>query len=777
MRILSILGRLVLVAIFVALLAAVGGFYYLKNSTLPQTTGRLVMPGLSAPVEILRDGRDVIHVKAANEHDLFFGQAVAHAQERLWQMEFQRRVGAGRLAEVLGPELVETDKYLRTLGVYRAAEQAYRNLPDDLKAIIDAYTEGINAYLASAPPLPLEFKLLGFEPEPWTPADVLVWQKMMSYDLSGNMDEELRRYRLLARGLSKERVEQLLPDYQPGTPVILRSAPPRQPPGEEEPEAPTPAPNGLAPIEKLLALSASLPRTAAASNNWVVAGWRSSSGQPLLADDPHLGLSAPSIWILMELESPTYHASGATFPGLPTVVIGRNDHVAWAVTNHHVDVQDLYVLEEKDGGYLYKGGVRPYQTRREVIAVKGGEPVEVTVRESVYGPVISDATDVPGGNVLALRWTSLEPEDETMAAFYGIGKANDWQEFTTALSRLKAPSQNFLYADDSGNIGYFAPGEVPVRKPGHSGKYPVPGNGEWDWQGYVPLEWLPQVYNPPEGYIITANNRSTPPGWPYELGHEWAAGFRAERIEQLLRGRQKLSPEDFMRIQNDVVSLLARRLQPVLAKIQPQSQRAAEWRRKLLAWDGDEQAGSLEASVFEAWYTELTRLPEAEVGQPYWNSPYYIIHALEEGDPACDARGESCLEFATAAFERALERLDNHGGILPWGQLHQAHFDHAVMTHVPQLRRFFDRYIAHGGDAYTVNVGAYDPSTFEMYHGPSYREIITPGGRQGSYWIHPMGQSGNVLSRHYADLLPLWARGEYLPYGGGEPVKRLLLEP
>ncbi|WP_457637467.1 penicillin acylase family protein [Oceanithermus sp.] len=775
MRILSILGRIVLIVAFVALLIAVAGFYYLKNTTLPQTSGRLVMPGLSAPVEIIRDEHDIIHVKAANEHDLFFGQAVAQAQERLWQMEFQRRVGAGRLAEVLGPEAVKTDEYLRTLGVYRAAEQAYENLPDDLKAIVDAYTDGINAYLASNPPLPLEFKLLGFRPEPWKPADVLVWQKMMSYDLSGNMDEELKRYRLLARGLSKERIEQLWPDYQPGMPVILHQVPARPQP-EKTPEAPTPAPTGAKSVEELLALNASLPHIVSASNNWVIAPSRSASGKPLLADDPHLGLSAPSIWILMELESPTYHARGATFPGLPTVVIGENEHIAWAVTNHHVDVQDLYVLEEKDGGYVYKGRVLPYRLRHETIAVKGGQPVELTVRQSVYGPVISDVTSTAGTSPLALAWVSLEPEDETMAAFYGLGKASNWQDFVTALSRLKAPSQNFLYADDAGNIGYFAPGKVPLRKPGHSGKYPVPGNGEWDWQGYVPPEWLPQVYNPPEGYIVTANNRSTPPGWPYDLGHDWAPGFRAERIEQMINEREKLTPEDFMRVQNDVVSPLVRRLQPVLARIEPKSQEAAKWRQKLLAWDGNEQPDSLEATVFEAWYTELTRLAEAEVGQPYWDSPFYLLNALNNGDAACDARGQSCLDFAADALDRALERLENHGGVLPWGELHRAHFDHAVMTNVPQLRRFFDRYVAHGGDPYTINVGKYDPSTFEMYHGPSYREIITPGGGP-SYWIHPMGQSGNVLSRHYADLLPLWARGEYLPLGTGKPFKRLVLEP
>ncbi|HGY08470.1 MAG TPA: penicillin acylase family protein [Oceanithermus profundus] len=778
MRILTFLGRLAAGLVVLALLLTVGGYYYLKNATLPQTSGRLVTPGLSAPVEILRDKNGIVHVKAANEHDLFFGQAVAHAQERLWQMEFQRRIGAGRLAEVLGEAALPTDRFLRTLGVYRAAEQAYENLPDDLKAIVDAYASGVNAYLATRPPLPLEFKLLGFEPEPWTPADVLVWQKMMSYDLSGNYEEELRRFRLLSRGLSKARIERLLPGYPEGAPTIVRRVPPGLRPAPAPPEAePAPAPESGGWVNELLALAERLPSGLEASNNWVVGPQRSSTGKPLLANDPHLGLSAPSIWMLMELEAPTYHVTGTTFPGLPTVVIGRNDRIAWGVTNHAADVQDLYVLDEAEGGYRYRGEVRPYRLRRETIAVKGAEPVVLEVRESVYGPVISDVVNAPEGQALALAWVSLEPEDETMAAFYGLGKATNWREFTAALARLKAPSQNFVYADVEGHIGYLAPGKIPVRKPGHSGKYPVPGDGSWDWQGYVPFEALPRVFDPPEGYIVTANNMSVPEDWPYTFTHDWALGFRAARIEQLIRAKPKLSPEDFARIQGDELSLMARSFRPVLERLTPQSARAAEWREKLLAWDFVESAGSLEASVFQAWYAELARLPEAETGVPYWNHPIYLRRALLEDDPACAARGVTCLEFAAAALERALERLDALGGIVPWGQLHPAYFDHGVMTHQPQLRRFFDRKVAQGGDRFTVKMGHYDLATFQMFHGPSYRQIVALGEPERSYWIHPMGQSGNVLSRHYADLLPLWASVEYLPMGTGEPVNRLVLEP
>ena len=295
--------------------------------------------------------------------------------------------------------------------------------------------------------------------------------------------------------------------------------------------------------------------------------------------------------------------------------------------------------------------------------------------------------------------------------------------------------------------------------------------------GFVPAEALPRAYNPPEGYIVTANNRSTPPDWPYVFTYEWAKPYRAERIEELLTAQPKLGPEDFMRIQNDEVSLLARDFKPVLVRLEPKSARAAEWKKKLLAWGANETAASLEASVFQAWYAELARLPEAEVGEPYWNEPLYLLRALQEGDPACDARGMSCMEFAAETLDRALARLDALGGVVPWGQLHPAVFDHGVMTHQPQLRRFFDRQVAHGGDRYTVNMGVYDFATFRMNHGPSYREIVALGHPEQSYWIHPMGQSGSVLSPHYADLLPLWARGAYLPMGGEDPVARLVLEP
>ncbi len=758
-----LLKGILIALVLIAVLAIGFGYYYAKTTTLPQTSGRLALKGLSATAEIHRDAHGILLVKAQSLPDLFFAQGVAHAQERLWQMEFQRRLGAGRLAEVLGPAALETDRFMRTLGVYRAAEAAYRSLSPAYRDLLDAYVAGINAYLRTHPPLPLEFKLLGYRPEPWKPADALVWAKLMSWELSKNYDQELLRYRLLARGLSKARINELMPPYPEDAPTVLKSVAAR----------PGPADGALA--AALLAEDRRHFPRLGASNNWVLAPEKTTTGGALLANDPHLRLTAPSIWILMELKAPGFHAVGASFPGLPGIVIGRNDRVAWGVTNMGPDVQDLYVLDEAPGGYRYKGEVRPYRVRKETIRVKGKDPVELTVRETVYGPVISDAVKVPGGRPLALRWVSLDPGDTTLEAFLRIDQARNWQEFKAALRYYVAPSQNFVYADREGHIGYLAPGKIPIRKPGHTGAYPVPGTGAWDWQGWIPFEALPQAFDPPQGYIVTANNKVVPKDYPYLLEVDWNQPFRAMRIEELIRSKPRLGLDDLRAIQLDQVSLLFRLFRPVLEKLKPKSERARAWQKRLLAWDGNETAKSEEATVFEAWYTELTRLPAAEVGERYWDRPRYLARAMRQGDRACSARGQTCLEFAAQALEAALDRLGAE--VKPWGQLHPAVFAHLVMSKDPRVRPIFERQIAHGGDRHTVNVGIYRPEDFRMFWGPSYRELVDLADPERSRFIHPMGQSGNVLSRHYADLLARWARGEYLPMRAGEAKARLVLEP
>ncbi len=746
------------------------GYAYLRFSTLPRKGGELALEGLREPVAVEREPSGVPHIRAKNEHDLFFALGFVHAQDRLWQMEFQRRVGAGRLSEVLGEGTVEQDRFLRTWGFYEAAEEAYRSLTPQGKRVVDAYTAGVNAYLEGEPGLPPEFRLLRYEPERWRPADVLVWAKMMSFDLSTNYESELTRQRLRARGLSPERIAELLPPYPEDAPTILDA--------EDRRATPTAAEGERA--GKLLALRRSLPVSVEASNNWVIGGKLTRSGEPLLADDPHLGFQVPSLWYLAHLKSPTLEAIGATLPGLPGVVIGRNRHIAWGVTNVGADVQDLYVLDEtrNGGAYRYRGEDRPYQVRRETIEVDGAKDVRLSVRETVYGPVVSDVVDAPdGGRPLALRWTSLEPQDRTLEAFLGINRAGNWEEFNEALRPYVAPSQNFVYADAEGNIGYVAPGRFPIRSDGHSGLYPVPGDGSRDWRGWVPYAEWPRVLNPEEGFIVTANNKVTPKGYPYNLSLEWAEPYRAQRIREMIEaGGTNLTAEDMVRIQLDRRSLLFGDFRPYLERLDLDYGRAREWRERLLAWDGVARPGSREATLFAAWYSELTRLPEKEVGEDHWSEPRYLLNALKNGDRNCGEGERACLEYAARAFEGALERFE--GGVPEWGEEHEAVFEHPVLSATP-LSRLTDRSVPFGGDSSTVNVGSYDLENFVMDSGPSYRQVLDLSRPDRSLYVHPMGQSGNPLSGNFDDLLPLWREGGYLPMrmDGYDVGARLVLKP
>jgi penicillin amidase len=628
--------------------------------------------------------------------EYFFAQGIIHAQDSLWQMDFQRRVGAGRLSEILGKEVLEEDKLLRTWGFYRAAQADYASLSPTAKTAIDAYVNGINAYLATKPPLPLEFTLLGYSPEPWKPADVMVWAKMLAFELAINRDTELQRYHLLASGLSYERIAQLMPLYPDKDSARFSQIPPNPPFskwGIQLHEA------DKKQASALLAMAALFPTSVEASNNWVLGGSRTTSHKPLLANDPHLGLSIPSSWHLMHLEAPNYNVIGATLPGIPWVIIGRNTHIAWGVTSLHTDVEDLYVLIDRNNGsgYFYQNEVKPYQIRTEVINVKGEPPVQMKVRETVYGPVISDVVEISGAAPLALRWTGHHPDDTTLDAYVALNQAQNWTDFKAAMKYYLAPGLNFVYADIKGNIGHFAAGLLPIRKSGHSGLYPMPGNGDWDWQGYIPFEELPQYFNPEQDYLFTANHKITPPDYPYPLFLEGDSNpiYRAARIEQMIRSREKHSPADMLTMQLDTVSLLYKSFKPVLKNLTPTSERGQQWRERLLAWDGNVSPDSQEATVFQAWYLGLSGLSKSETGEEYWYYPRYFLNAMQQGDVACEALKMTCLDYASQVLEQTLARWDNE--IPAWGQLHQAAFTHPVLSYTP-LAFLSDRQIPVGGD-------------------------------------------------------------------------------
>ena len=856
------LGALALLLLAAA--AAGAGFLWMRGS-LPVIDGERAVSGLAAPVEIVRDRHGVPHVLAASEEDALFALGYVHAQDRLWQMEMNRRIGAGRLAEVLGPAALDTDRLLRVLGLYRRAEATLPHLEPGAQRRIAAYAGGVNARMeAREGPLPPEFLLLGFEPEPWSAADTLVWAKVMALDLGREWTRDLMRLRLSER-LPPDRILDFYTPYRPDKPrgVVLpgpsppasartpdlhaagahsRPVPmPRDPVtpalmpemhparGDADP-SPRRSPHGLRstretargtgrpPTAAALPPSEagfpggwpdrlSLPADAAAasflsalrsrsghpgSNSWVVGGARSATGKPLLANDPHLGLSVPSLWYFAHLSWPGREVVGATFPGMPMVVLGHNGRVAWGFTNTGADAQDLFIEQldpEDPRRYLTPTGYRRFDVRREVIEVKDGEDVVVHVRETRHGPVLDDALDPaagasPAGHVLALAWTALRDDDLTLQAGLGLPEVRDWAGFVTNFRDFHSPQQSVTYADVDGNIGFLAPGRVPVRGAGgvRAGTMPRPGwDARHDWQGFIPFEALPRVYNPPGGVIVTANHPVVTRDHPHHLSHEWAAGFRAERIMERLAARPRHDLRSFRSLQQDRASLFARALLPRLRGVvlgPDAGTLAARARRLLDGWEGGMEPERPEPLIFHAWIWEFARLVTADELGPLQREAWgrkgaFILRILEAREVWCDdgdtVRVETCDEMLIRSLERAVDRIAGRQGDDPaawrWGQEHRARGEHRPLARSP-LARIFNLEGPAPGSTYTVNSFDFDPlddeEPFVSTHGPSLRAIYDLADLDRSLFIHSSGQSGNVLSPLYRNFEARWRSGEYV---------------
>ena len=769
-----------------AVVLLAGGYAYLRQS-LPQTKGEIRLAGLGAPAEILRDRYGIPHIFAASMEDASFALGFVHAQDRLWQMEMSRRVAAGRLSEIVGAGGLETDRFLRTLGVRRSAEANLRNLDGETRKLLEAYAAGVNAFIASDPVLPPEFWLTGARPEPWTPADSVAWTKMMAWDLGGNWRSELLRMRL-AKTLPLDRIHELLPPY----------------PGEKVPV-----------IADLKELYSSMERDAVrlaqvsrpvaelgsdvlgdheglGSNNWVVSGARSASGKPLLANDPHLGLTAPPVWYFAHLSAPGLNVIGATLPGVPGVILGRNERIAWGFTNTGPDVQDLYIEKlDAAGGYLAPEGARAFQIIDETIKVKGADAEKLRVRVSRHGPVISDvmreAQDLaPRGHVIAFAWTALAEDDRSAQAANKFARAREWDGFLAAARDFQSPQQNIVYADIEGNIGFVAAGRVPHRKPGNDlkGMAPAPGwQARYDWADYIPFEQLPRSFNPESGAIVTANHRITPPGYPHFISSEWQPPYRADRIQALLDAVPKHTVPSFARIQADVVSPAMRELLPKLLATRPRSENARKALALLAKWDGAMTTERAEPLIAWAWWRELTRAIYAdELGDAFrqnWLARAVFIGNVLSGDARqarwCDdvrtPALETCEELLALSLDAALADLaKRHGNDQTgwrWGEAHLARHEHRPLGRQPLLARIFDITVASPGDAFTVNVGRNnlndDAQPFANRHAASLRAIYDLSDLEKSLYIHSGGQSGNILSDHYKAFSEAWAKNEYIP--------------
>ena len=803
-----LVGAVVLLAV-----AALAGY---RAVTLPDRSGSIELAGLRAPVEVLRDRHGVAHIRAANELDAFFALGHAHATDRLWQLEMNRRIVAGRLAEVLGPAALTTDRVLRVLGVRHQAAEVWAELDPATREILQAYVDGINAGAdeASARPWKLspEFLILGVRPGKWEPVDAIGWATMMAWDLSANLNTELLRAALWPR-LGTERLSWLL-DTDPvlalpdrdnvyADPVRLASG--GQPAGN--PLAAAAALGG--PLHAMLqAAFPSAGNDGIGSNNWVIDASRSLTGGALLANDPHLALGAPALWYLAHLSAPGLEVIGATLPGLPYVVLGRTERTAWGFTNTSPDSQDLYLerLDPADAKrYRTPEGWAAFETRSETIAVRGQGDVQLTVRSTRHGPVISDALPTArqaltaagqdAGYVLALRWTALEPGDRTIRAGIGMNRASDWAGFEAALRDFHAPQQNIVFADRAGTVAMIAPGRVPVRKPGNllHGLAPAPGwDARYDWDGYLAWEQLPRVVQPANGVIVTANQRMIGVDPRAFIGAEFSRPERYDRIQKLLAAKPRHDLASFAAIQADVSSGTVAEILPLLLKTEGRSALGRRAMTMLRAWaaGGERSANWMgpdrpEPLIALAW---IDRLRQAmfvdEVGSDLFaqldtqRSRYTAqLRALTRAEDSlwCDdvrtPALESCAELAATTLESTLAELVGRYGEDPaawrWGKAHEAISEHRPFGKQPFLARVFDLRVPAGGDAATVNAGRHNPwdetAPFADRWGPSLRALYDLAEPDRSKFMISSGQSGHVLSPQYGDLALPWSRNEYLP--------------
>ena len=766
------------------LLILVGGFYLYLRSSLPQVDGRIAVQGLGAAVTVARDKDGVPLITAADDADAAFGLGFVHAQDRLFQMELMRRYGAGRLSEVLGASTVGIDRQMRVLGLYRLAEAEFPHLAAAVRRGLEAYAAGVNAFLTTRRgALPPEFQLLRFAPERWRPADSLVWGKLMDMLLAGNYRGELLRARL-ARTLSPDALAFLYPEYPkegPTTLTDLQAIYRRLP---------------LDPLYRALSPSVGPIR---ASNNWVVDGAHSQSGKPLLANDPHLGFNAPGFWYLARLKTPEREIAGGTVAGVPFVVIGHNDKIAWGFTTTGGDVEDLYIekLDPDDlRRYLIPGGSAAFVTREETIAVRGGPPVRLTVRATRHGPVLSDALpagSVDDGYVLALAAPFLAPGDATPEALWQIDRAADWREFRLATQAWVAPQQNMVFADSSGAIGFIAPARVPLRKHGDAW-LPMPGwTGEYDWTGFIPFAELPQGSAPASGRFVSANNKIVPDSYPYFLSRDWDLPNRAERITELLDANPRQSPATSAAIQADTLSLAARRLAPLMTRIAPAGEAARAAIERLRKWDFRMDADKVEPLLFTAWLREFARAVFfghlGDAAADYWDLKPQVIAAVLSGHPEwCGARDEppeNCDALLEKTLDAALAGLGRtYGSDMAqwrWGRAHVAAFPNQVLDSIPVLRDWLAVGIATDGGFDTVNRGSTTirdhAHPYEQRFGAGLRIITDLAAPSDSRMIAVPGQSGNPLSPHYADLVRRWRRFDWLVPGRAAAVATLTLDP
>ena len=790
----NLLRRTLRIATALVVVMAITGIalFFRFRTSLPRLDGSVTVAGLEQPVSIVRDARGIPHIHAGSENDAWFALGYVHAQDRLFQMEMQRRAGQGRLAEMLGAPGLAADRLFRSLGLYRRAQDSVRHLPAEQVEALEAYAAGVNQWLATrVGALPPEFDLFFTDFEPWAPADTIVWGKLMAIRLSTDWQDELLRARIV-REAGREAIPVLFPPHPGDGPVTVGPRDARLARevglGARFAASWAQGPSGPGPLEAREldpgAWFAALPeavRGGGASNAWALGPERTATGAAILASDPHLDMNAPVLWYLAQINAPGLHLDGATVPGVPLLLMGHNGHIAWGMTAGYVDTDDV-ILEKLDpddpARYLAGGESLAFDVRTETIRVRFGEDVTLTVRESRNGPVIDLGGDLADlekreQRVAVLRAPWLSRADTSAAAIAGINKAKSWDEFRDALRLFIGPVHNFVYADRAGNIGHLVPGLIPVRKRAESGFLPQDGaHPDSELNGYIPYEALPRSYNPPDGVLISANNRIAGPDYPYFLSRSWGDHYRATRIVQLVAAKDRFTPDEIARMQADHVSLAARAALPPMLAFEPADER--QWRAvgMLRVWDGAMAHERPEPLIYTVWSYELNRRLYGDelggVADDYVSyRPDVVINILTNHPAWCDdvrtAATEDCPTILRQSLAAALNFLSGELGGDPsswrWGDLHHAEMRHEVLGAIPLLDRLTTVRIAADGSGHTVNKAAMsylDANPFAAREGAGFRGVYDFSDLRASRFTISTGQSGNPFSFYHDNLVRDW---------------------
>ncbi|EIT85750.1 penicillin acylase II [Fictibacillus macauensis ZFHKF-1] len=756
---------IILLASLVMLLGIGSSVAYWKvNKSKPVISGEVVIDGLDYKVSAIRDTKGVPHIKAKSTKDLYMVQGYVTAQDRMFQMDLSRRQASGELSEVIGKKTIDKDRYFRTLGLRRAAQASYKHYSTQAKQALQWYADGVNAYLKEAKgnhALPIEFILAGYEPSAWTPIDSLTIGKYMAFDLGGHWEGQAFRYYLLQH-FSKEQAFDLFPSYPTGAPDVIEAAQ-----------------QSNIDVTKSMA-KAVIPHRFNGSNNWVVSGEKTASGKPFLADDPHLGLATPSIWYETHLQDDTQNVRGVVFAGVPGVILGSNDHIAWGVTNVGPDVQDLYIEKRNPKNkheFLYKGKWERATTVSEPIKVKGESTIPYEVTITRHGPVMSEfAQHSSSDKVLAMKWTALQPSAELQGVLQ-YNKATNWNEFKAALTYFHTPAQNFVFASTDGTIAYRANGLIPIRKQPYT-SLPVPGwNDRYEWKGYIPWEKLPTVVNPKEGFIATANNQVIGKEYPYHLTDTWAQPYREARIKEVLRSKKQFSLADMKSLQTDHHNLQAREMLPILVPLLKKSSLTSQEKKAIALlekWNQKDDAHLAAPLLFNLWMEDLPRVLFAKKinkkvlrmfdGQAQVTDQ--LIRRAAKGKPGPWMKEAGGLQrVAEKSFKHTVAAIEKMQGTdldkWQWGEYHVARFTHPLAAIKPLNLFFNPKPYAVGGSRVTVGAAGWDEETGSVDHGAAWRTVIDMAKPNQSDNVVAPGQSGHVLSEWYDDQISDWVDGNY----------------